>query len=102
MAAGAAAGLRFREVGGVSVDVEDHVAICVADGCVQMGGSIVQEPEDFDVGVVGGFGLMGGDGFKCDKHRQIDSNGIIQKGANYLLDQVDRFRREESIRVRVV
>ena len=84
------------------MDVEDHVAIFVADGCVRMGGCVVQEPEDFVVVVVRGFGLLGEKGSKCDQHRWINGNGIIQKDANDLLDQVDYFRTEESRRVGVV
>ena len=101
VAAGAAAGLRFREVGGVSMDLEYRVASCVEYGCVWMGGGVVQKPEDFVVGVVRGFGLMGGDGSKCNQHHSIDGDSIIQKGTNDLLDQVDQFRREESRGVRV-
>ena len=89
VAAGAAVGLRFREVGGVAVDVEDRVASCVADGCVRMGGGVVQELEDFVVGVVRGFGLLSSDGSKYDQHFRIDGDDIIQKGANDLMDQVD-------------
>ena len=84
------------------MDVEDHVTSCVADGWVQMGGGVVQDPEDFVVGVVRGFGLLGSDGSKCDQHRLIDGDGITQNSADDLLDQVDQFWREERRRVGVV
>ena len=61
------------------MDVEKHVASCVADGCVRMGGGVVNEPEEFVVGVVRGFGMLGGDGSNCDQHPWIDSDGIIQR-----------------------
>ena len=81
------------------MDVEKHVASCVADGCVRMGGGVVNEPEEFVVGVVRGFGMLGGDGSNCDQHRRIDSDGIIQKGSDDLMDQVDQFWRDDSRRV---
>ena len=60
-----------------------------------MGGGVFQEPEDFVVCVFHGFGLLGGDVSKCNQHRWIDGDGIIQKGADDMLDQVDLFWREE-------
>ena len=88
MAVGAVARLRFQEVGGFAVDVEDHVASCVADGCVWVGGGVVQDPEDFVICVVCGFGLLGGNGSKCNQHCQIGGDGIIQKCSDDLLEQV--------------
>ena len=45
MSSGAAAGLRFREVGGVAVYVEYHVASGVAYFGVQVCGGVVENPE---------------------------------------------------------
>ena len=38
---GTRAGILFREVGGVTVNVEDHAACMVPECCVGMGGGII-------------------------------------------------------------
>ncbi len=59
MATGAAAGFRLGEVTGVAVDVQDHVAGGVLDYGIGIGIGVVEEPEHFGIGFVGGCGLGG-------------------------------------------
>ena len=44
VATDAAARAGFGKVGGVTVEVQDHVTGAVADGGVEMGRSIIEEP----------------------------------------------------------
>jgi len=54
-AAGTGASLAFREVGGIAVYVQMHVAGVVSNGCVGMSGTIVEELRD---GKGGDFGAL--------------------------------------------
>ena len=65
---GSGAGLGLGQVGGIGVDVEDHVAGRVTEGGFRVGGGIIEE---INTGVGSGFsgvGLLGGDGAKGNKH----------------------------------
>ena len=95
VAAGTASGFWLRKVGGVTVDVQDHVAGVVADGRVWMRGGVIDQPKDGAVGVLGGFGLLGCEGAKSDLHGWVDGNGIIQEGTDDLLDEGDGLRGKD-------
>ena len=45
MPAGAASCFRLQKLGGVAVDMEDHVTGQIADGRARMGGGVVEEQE---------------------------------------------------------
>ena len=49
MSSGVAAGLRFGEVRGVTVDVEDHIACRVTYLGVRVCGGVVQQPKGVGV-----------------------------------------------------
>ena len=82
----AATSFRLREVGSVTVDVEDHVAWVVANGGDWMRGSVVEEVGDFSHGEFCRFGLGCGDCAKGDEHREVDGDGIVEEGAHDALD----------------
>ena len=46
----AAAGTRFREIGGVAVNVEDHVAGGTTDCGVGVRGGVIKQPQGVGVG----------------------------------------------------
>ena len=71
------------------MDVKDHTTSAVANGSVRMRGGVVQKPHRRLVGLLGSFGLVGGNGTNRDKHGRVDSDAVIQQGANNLLDAVD-------------
>ena len=62
VATNAAAGLGLREVGAITVIVQDHVAGVVANDGIRMRCCIVQEVDDGVESGLSGFGLGGGDG----------------------------------------
>ena len=74
----------------------------VADSGVLMGGGIIKQKKDFVIGVLGGSGLMGGDGSKDDNHGRIHSNNIVQKGTNNFLEKDDGLGGKDERVVRVV
>ena len=51
----AATSARFRKVGGITVEVQDHVTGSVADGGVGVGRSIIQEPNGCIMGFLHSF-----------------------------------------------
>ena len=54
MATDSAAGRRFIEIGGIAMDVEDHVRSTEANGGIGVSGTVVKEVCNQKVGVVGG------------------------------------------------
>ena len=89
MPAGAALCLWFRNIGDVTVDMEDHVIGRISDSRDRMGDGIVEEPEDLIIGLLGGLGLLGGDRYEGGKHDRVDVNGVVQKGPDDLLNEGD-------------
>ena len=53
-------GSGFRMVGGIAVDGEDHSAGMVADFCIRVGETVVQQLIDRLFGSLDAFGLSGG------------------------------------------
>ncbi len=102
MAADAAASFGHRYIGCVAIDVEDHVACGVHDLGIGVGGGIVEEPEHFGEGFLGGVGLCGSDRAKSDQHSAVDSHGVVEKSAGDLLDKPHLFLQERSAVIRVV
>ncbi len=49
----------FAEAGGIRMDVEHHVGAAAFDVGVGMGGEVVEQAFNFEIGVFGGFGLFG-------------------------------------------
>jgi hypothetical protein len=81
-------GARFgsREIGGVTLNVEDHVADVVANDGLRVCGAKVEEMHDGFEGGLHSTGLLGGNVFDCSEHGGINSGGIIQEGAEDFLD----------------
>ena len=59
------------------MDVQDHVAVRIADGSISIERGVVEEPNDLVVGLFGGSSLLRGNGAECNEHGGIDGNGII-------------------------
>ena len=83
---GPAAGFFDREVRGITVDMETHIAGVIADGGIGVGGDVVEELVDGFVcsGCCGG--LFGGDCVECDEHRAVDCSCVIEEGSDDALD----------------
>ncbi len=77
VAADSAASFRHREIGGVAIDVEDHVAGVITERGVGMGGAVVEYLDDGFGGVVGAFGLFGGKRVERNKECDVDGAGVI-------------------------
>ena len=78
MAVGVDSGFGLREIRGITMDVQDHVASIIEDGCIRIGQGVVEEPNDLVVGLIGGLSLLRGNGSECNKNGGIDGNGIVQ------------------------
>ena len=94
-----AAGLRFGEVGGVTVYVKDNVAGGVSYFGIGVCGGVVEEPESVGVRFIHAFCLLQGDGTKGVDHGWVDRNGIVYELPRNLLHQVDFFGGQERRRV---
>jgi hypothetical protein len=82
---GAGAGVGFGEIGGVTMDVEAHLAIVVLDGGIRMGGGVVEKMDSCFGGGLHAMGLCGSKAAKCNKHSVIDGSSIVKKNANDFL-----------------
>ena len=60
MAAIAASGFGLVEILGVTMDVQDRVAVRIAYGCIRIEQGVVEEPNDLVVGLLGGSSLLRG------------------------------------------
>ena len=100
--AAAAPCLWLQKIGGVTVEMEDHVTVQIADGCARMGSGVVEEPEDLIVGLLGGLGLLGGDRAEGGKHGQVEGYGILQQVTDDLLDEGDGLGWQYRRFVRVI
>ena len=77
MPTSAAEGLRFGEVGGVAVYVEDHVAGGVLYLIAGVSCGIVEYPEGVSVRFLSAFCLLLGDGTKCSEHGWFSRNRVV-------------------------
>ena len=80
---------RFVEVGCVAVDVQLHFALVESNFRIRMGGSVVQEVNCCLLGVLGAFGLVGGESTKCDEHGVVDCSCVEEEDADDLLQVFD-------------
>jgi len=83
---GSGASLGLREVGGICVIVEDHVAGKEFYDSIGMGGCIVKQ---VNAGMGGGFsgaGLLQSNGAKGHGHGVVDSTGIAEEDTHNLSD----------------
>ena len=83
---GTAASVFFGEIGGVAVEVKDHVAGEIANLGVRVGVRVVEEVGDLAHGVFCGFGLGRGDGAEGNEHGEVDGDGVVKEGADDGLD----------------
>ena len=89
MATGMASFAGRGMVQGIAVEVYNHVTCGVPNGGVAIRIGIVEEPQGCIVGLFGGLRLLGREGTKGDKHGGINSVGVIEECANYLLHEVN-------------
>ena len=91
MATGAAAGLGFREIGGVGVNFEAHATCMVPNFGIGVGRGVVEQVGD---GFGGGFGgASGGNGAEGDKHGGVNGSGVVEEDADNFLDSLFTSRR---------
>jgi hypothetical protein len=83
------AGFGFRQVGGITVDIEDHGTGVKANRGIRMRGGIVEELVGSLVGQLGCLGLVGSKRAKGNKHGGVNSTGIVEENTNDLLDAGD-------------
>ena len=81
----AAACLSFREVGGVDVNVEDHVTGGITDCGVGVCGGVINQPQGFGVGLFCAFCLLCRNGSGGGEHGGVDRNLILQESYENLL-----------------
>ena len=77
VATDADASARFGKIGGITVEVQDHVTGAILDGGVWVGRSIIEEPNGCVTVCLRCFQLLGSDGADGNKHGRVDSNSIV-------------------------
>ena len=86
VATGAAAGLGFREIGGVGVNFEAHATGVEANSGVGVGSGIVEEMGN---GFSCGFGGSSrGNGAEGHQHGGVDGSRIVQEDTDNFLDSL--------------
>ena len=78
LATNAAASTGFGKVGGVTVEVQDHVTGAVSDGGVWLGFSIIEEPKICVTGCLRCFQLLGSNGADVNEHGRVDSDSVVE------------------------
>ena len=71
------------------MDVEDHVGGPKTNGGIGMSGTVVEELCNRKVGALGGPRLFVGNCAECHEDGDIDTAGIVEDGADDLLDTSD-------------
>ena len=74
----AIAGSRFGEVGGIAVNVEDHVTGGITDCGVMVHGRVVKQPQGVNIGLFRYFCLLCINGVEDGDHGGVDCNRIVQ------------------------
>ena len=82
------------EVQGVTVDVQDHVAIGVANDRIQVCGSIIEQPQGFVICFVGALVLGCSVGTEGDKYGDVDGDRIVEESSKDLLKTGGRYLAE--------
>ena len=71
------------------MDGKDHIASMIANGGIRMSGTVVEELCDGKVCALGSAGLFVGNGAEGHEDGDIDTAGIVEDGADDLLDTSD-------------
>ena len=71
------------------MDVEDHIGCSEANGGIWVSGTVVEELCDGKVCALGSTGLFVGNGAEGHEDGDIDTAGIVEDGADDLLDTSD-------------
>ena len=77
MATDAAARAGFGKVGGITVEVQDHVTGAVSDGGVRVGRRIIEEPNICVTGFLRCFRFLVINGADVNKHGRVDSDSVV-------------------------
>ena len=77
VATNAAASAGFRKVGGVTVEVQDHVPGAISDGGVWVECSIIEEPNGCVTGCLRCFRLLGSDGANGNKPSRVNRDSVV-------------------------
>ena len=81
----AAEGSRFGEVGGVAVNVEDHVTGGIIYCGVGVRGGLIKQPQGVGVGFFHDFFLLCRNGSEGGNHGGFNRNRIVQESSDDLL-----------------
>ena len=81
----AAAGSRFGEVGGVAVNVEDHVTGGITDFGVGVRFGVIKQPQGIVIGLLRAFCLLCRHGDEGGEHGGVVGNIIVQESSDDLL-----------------
>ena len=77
MATNTSASSGFGKVGGVTVEVQDHITGTISDGGVWVRRSIIEDPKGCVTGCLRCFRFLGGDGANGNKHGRVDRDSIV-------------------------
>lgn len=67
----------------------------VSDDGQRVARSVIHYPGTFVLGVLRGFCLRGSNGAKGREHERVNADGVVEQGADFLLDCRD-FRGREN------
>ena len=85
MSTSAAEGSRFGEVGGVTVNVEEHVTGSITDCGVGVRDSVIMQPQGVCVCLFCAFCFLCRNGAGGGKHGGVDRKRIVQESSDNLL-----------------
>ena len=71
------------------MDVQDHVAVGVANGRVRVRGGIIEQPQGFFKSFFGALGLVCSYGTEGDEHGDVNGDRIIEESTDNMLNKAD-------------
>ena len=78
LATNAAASAGFGKVGGVNLEVQDHVTGAVSDGGVRVGRSIIEDTNGCVMGCLHCLRLLGRDGANGNEHGWVNRDSVVE------------------------
>ena len=77
------------------MEVKHHISGAIMYDGIRVCCRVIEESKCLFIRFLGGFGLLGSDGFEVNENCQVEGNAVMQQGSEIFLDQGDGFGGEQ-------
>ena len=81
------------------MEVKHHISGAIMYDGIRVCCRVIEESKCLFIRFLGGFGLLGSDGYEVNENCQVEGNAVMQQGSENLLDQGDEFGGEQRVDV---